>query len=357
MPEPAQHARFGPIRAVPPAAVRDRLGVKPGGIWAADRLGDEGGFPNGGMWRFRCRDEPAASAVVKRTGAHHLGTDQVWRGSADPCHPQWWGREAEFYRSDLAVGGWNCDCRAAMCYDVEDHDGVRDLWLEDVSGIPLPRAKYAALVGALARWQLQHRRTDLGWLSRGWIPTHVGRRGLDNARTLAHPEWSRLIDLGMSPSIRDNVRYRITDPSVIASVLNALPKVLTHYDFHHMNIGEVDGQIVIIDWATVGWGPVGHDVGFMLIDHALDLGEALESTWNDLVRCYVGALQSAGGDFDPAEIERSVAVSNVIRHGSLIDRLLDNSPVLADQQIKASFPLFNLFAEFQSRYGVKRLTS
>lgn len=354
MPEPAQHPRFGPIRSIPPRQVLERLGVKNGSTWATDRLGDEGGFPNGGMWRFRSLEGRSASAVAKRTGPQHLGTDPVWRGSADPIHPQWWGREAEFYRSLLATEGWGSDCRAATCYTVDDHDGVRDLWLEDVGGIPLPRSRYGSAVSALARWQMHHSTTDLAWLSRGWIPTHVRRRGLDNDKTLADPEWNRLHDLGMPPSVRDNVRYRITDPIVIASILDALPQVLTHYDFHHMNLGEVDGQIVIIDWATVGWGPVGHDVGFMLMDHALDLGESMTDAWNDLIRCYVAALHAAGGDYDPADVERSVAISNVIRHGSMIDRLLDNSPALTDQQIKASFPLFNLFADLQIQYMPNR---
>jgi hypothetical protein len=302
------------------------------------------------MWRFRCPDGRSASAVVKRTGPQHLGTDPVWRGSADPTHPQWWGRETEFYRSPLAAEGWGLDCRAAACYSVDDHDEVRDLWLEDVGGIPLPRSRYGTVVTALARWQMHHRSTNLAWLSRGWIPAHARRWGLDNRKTLADREWNRLRDLGMPPSVRDTVRYRITDPIVVTSILETLPQVLTHYAFHHMNLGEVDGHVVIIDWATVGWSPVGHDVGFMLIDHALDLGESITAAWNDLIRWYLAALHTAGGDYDPADVERSVAVSNVIRHGSMIDRLLYNSPVLTDQQIKATFPLFNLFADLQSQH-------
>ncbi|MGI8868379.1 MAG: hypothetical protein ACR2F6_05880 [Mycobacteriales bacterium] len=44
-------SRFGPIRTTPPHAVLDQLPAAVG-PWAADRMGNEGGYPNGGMWRF-----------------------------------------------------------------------------------------------------------------------------------------------------------------------------------------------------------------------------------------------------------------------------------------------------------------
>lgn len=346
---PAQEPRFGRIRTDPPRAVVDAVGVGPGSVWSSSRLGGDGGFPNGGMWRFR--GTGVASVVVKRTGPQHLGTDHVWRGAADPADPQWWGREAKFYLSKLAVDGWGEDCRAARCLAVDDHDGARDLWLEDAgAGIPLSPDEYGAAVSGLARWQIHHRSATAGWLSHGWIPAHLRRRGLDNARTLAHPAWSRLIDLGLDPVARDAVRQRVTDPAVALMLLDTLPQLPTHYDFHHMNLGRVGDHIVIIDWATVGWGPVGHDAGSLLVDTARDLGLAVASTWDALITTYATALRAAGSDLSTTDIDRSAAVSNVLRQSWIIDLLLDRSAETADQEIVAVVPMINFLARLQATY-------
>lgn len=332
----ATQVRFGPIRTVPPAAVERAVGDGQA-EWTAERLGSDGDFPNGGMWRMRQAGASDASVVVKRTGPQFLGgTAHVWRGSADPDHPQWWGREAVFYRHELAGSGWSPEARAADCYAIDDHDnGVRDLWLEDVDEIPLARADYDRVVAALARWQLHHREVDEPWLSHDWIPAHLQRRSLDNTETLDHPGWSKLFDVGFTEAVRDSVRSRVTDPLVAAQILNELPQLLTHYDFHHMNIGQADGQAVIIDWATVGMGPVGHDVGFMLIDHGPELGPDLPKAWNHLVDVYTAALPSADSELTPAQIRRSVAISNVIRHGWVIDHALSLADQIAEDELAA----------------------
>lgn len=341
--------RFGPLRAVPPTAVVRAVGDgrTP---WESERLGADGDFPNGGMWRVRQSGVAGASVVVKRTGPQFLGSGHVWQGSADPDHPQWWGREAVFYASELAAEGWSPQARAARCYAVDDHDGARDLWLEDVGGIPLARTGYDQVVTALARWQFHHRGIDEPWLSHDWIPSHLRRRSLDNRRTLDDPGWSRLFDVGFPHAVQDSVRRRVTDPNVAARILAGLPQLLTHYDFHHMNIGQSGGQAVIIDWATVGLGPAGHDVGFMLIDHAPELGTELPAAWDELVDTYVAALQSAGSELTAEQIRRSVAVSNVIRLGWIIDFVLGLVGQVPDEQLAAMAAPAGYLAGLQSRY-------
>ena len=75
--EPEQLPRFGPLRAAPPDEVVAGLGgAAAGTTWTAHRLGGEGGYPNGGIWRVgadRRRGEGPSAAVVKRTGAAYLG--------------------------------------------------------------------------------------------------------------------------------------------------------------------------------------------------------------------------------------------------------------------------------------------
>lgn len=346
-------ARFGPLRAVPPAAVIRAVGDgrTP---WEAERLGSDGDFPNGGIWRVRQPGVAGASVVVKRTGPQFLGGGHVWQGSADPDHPQWWGREAVFYASGLAAHGWSCQARPAHCYAIDDHDGVRDLWLEDVGGMPLARTDYHQVVTALAGWQIHHRFhhrwIDEPWLSHDWIGSHLRRRSLDNSRTLDDPRWSRLFDLGFAPAVRDSVRHRVTDPDAAAQILAGLPQLLTHYDFHHMNIGQSDGEAVIIDWATVGLGPAGHDVGFMLIDHGPELGTELPAAWDELIDTYVAALHSVGCESTADQIRRSVAISNVIRHGWLVDHVLGLVGQAPDDQLGAMAVPMGYLVELQASY-------
>ncbi len=350
---PDTFGRFGQLRSTPPVDVVDAVGGDES-PWLSDHLGSDGPFPNGGMWRVHQPDRSGASAVIKRTGPAHLGGDPVWAATTDPAHPQWWGREAAFYRSELADAGWTSGCRPARCLAVDDHDDVRDLWLEDVGDIPLPREHYGRLVEALAVWQSHHGDVDRPWLSHGWIPAHLRRRDLDNGRTLQDSRWHRLFEAGVPRSVLDATRDRVTDPIRIERLLSELPQLLTHYDFHHMNLGRVGDQIVIIDWATVGVGPVGHDVGVLLVDQGTTLGEALPEEWQQLVTTYADALGNVGSTIATAEVERSAAISNVLRHGWVIDHVLDLSDRLSTEELAALGPLLHHLAELQSRYLSQR---
>lgn len=71
--EPVQLPRFGHLRQAPPVDVLAQLdGAAPDTDWTTTRMGGDGGYPNGGIWRLeadRKRAGGRASVVVKRTGA------------------------------------------------------------------------------------------------------------------------------------------------------------------------------------------------------------------------------------------------------------------------------------------------
>lgn len=351
MPEGSQQARFGRLRAAPPPEVLEVMGCRTDTRWSAEKLGDFSDFPNGGMWRVACSEGDAQhSAVVKRTGPQYLGADRIWRGSADPNHPQWWGREAQFYKSDLATRGWADQCRAARCLAIDDHDGCRDLWLEDILSMPLPLSAYEGAITGIARWQAFHRSWAGSWVSQDWIPAHLARRQLSNARTLAHPDWPQLLRRGISEAVREGVKSRITDPARATVALDGLPQLLTHYDLHQLNLGLIGSGIVIIDWATVGWGPAGHDVGHAVIDLMANRGGDVAEMWGRLSDVYVAALTAAGLDLEPAEVHRSIAVSNVLRQSWIIDHLLDQAETLPDQVFRGASAVLEHLATLQARY-------
>ncbi len=342
MTEPEQRPRFGPLRAIPPRAVAAAAGAAADVGWTANRFGTDGPFPNGGIWRVSA--DPF-QVWVKRTGPHHLGQFRVWRGQFAEDDPHWWGREAAFYESDLATTGWSEGVRAAQCYAIDDHDDCRDLWLEDVT-IPGPIAVCARASAGLAMWQMSNLDSKHSWLSDGWIPTHIRRQGLDNDRTLAHPGWSAAIARGLNPVVREAVEARVTDPVEISRRLQEFPQVLTHYDFHHANVGVADDDVVIIDWAYVGWGPIGHDAGHLALDIDVDLGR-VEEVWHLLQTAYCDALVAAGWTGDVAQVRRSMEVSSVLRMGWAVDHMLNSLDQISDDAFAIMSSKLRFLAEMQ----------
>lgn len=335
---PPQLPRFGPLRPVPPAEVIRRLpGAAPGTGWTAHRFGDGRGYPNGGIWRVVAdhrRSPDPAEVWVKRTGPSYLGTFPVWSHRTDPGDPQWWGREAEFYDSELATTGWTEDVRPAWCH-VDDHDGCRDLWLEQIDGVPAPLAVCRRAVAGLARWQVAHAAADRPWLSRGWIAHHIGRYALDNRRTLDHPGWPEATERGLDPAVRDLVAERVTEPAEAAARLAEFPQLLTNHDFHNANIGVAGDRVVLIDWAYVGWGPIGHDAGHLAL--TLEPRGAVDPVWafGELAEAYCAGLAAAGWSGDPAQVRQSMIISNRLRLGWTIDPLLDSVDRIDDATLAA----------------------
>lgn len=349
--EPPQQPRFGPIREVPPDDVVMRLsGAASDTGWIFERFGADGGFPNGGIWRVaadrQCGPGPFA-AWVKRTGPGYLGDSHVWRCRSASDDPQWWGREAAFYESDLATSGWTAGIRAARCYAIDGHDDCRDVWLEAVD-VPAasPRICEQATRG-LARWQVGNLDAEHSWLSEDWIPIHVWRHGVDNQRTLAHPAWPLAIERGLDPMVREVVVARVTDPAKIQERLREFPRVLTHYDFHTHNIGTVGDEVGILDWAFVGWGPIGHDVGHLVLD--LEAGPTCSppEVWDTMRSAYCDALAAAGWGGDRAVVHRSMAVSNVLRLGWTIDHFLQLVERVPDEKFAAMSAQLAFLASLQ----------
>ena len=334
MSEPAVGTRFGPIRETPPTPVLDDL-ANPPAEWEQVRIGtDDPGFPNGGLWRFI---DPGSRQhlAVKRTGPTFLGGTHVWSLTTDPDDAMWWGREAQFYLSDLASEGWSSGVRPARCW-VDDHDGWRDLWLEGVDDIPSSLDVCRRAVTGLAGWQVANADVDHGWLADNWIARHVGRYGLDNDRTLAHPAWPSVIARGVDPALREAVKIRLTDPAEIRRELADFPQLPTHHDFHNGNIGTVAEEVVIIDWAFVGRGPIGHDAGHLALTLEPQGARDLVAAYSDLESAYCDGLVDAGWTGDLAEVRRSMIMSNRIRLGWMIDYLLKTADQASDEQLETA---------------------
>jgi hypothetical protein len=199
------------------------------------------GMSTVGVWRTQREGDPL---VVKRLAVP--GPDDPAELS-DPHHFAYWRREA-----DVAVSGVveaTPGLRARVLDVAEDDEGItltRE-WIEDAA---LNGLYVAHALGRFAG-------ADLGrskWLAVGQLRdrlTRVERRG----------GWPTLARTTVA-DVADRLWAR---RETLVRELDALPQVPQHGDPAASNLPGRDGDDVIaIDWATLGHGPVGADLGLFL---------------------------------------------------------------------------------------------
>jgi thiamine kinase-like enzyme len=101
----------------------------------------------------------------------------------------------------------------------------------------------------------------------------------------------------------------------LLAVLGSLPRTLCHLDFWTKNlIRRADGSIVLLDWAFVGDGAIGEDIGNLVPDAAFDHfipAASLPDLEAAVLAGYVDGLSDAGWSGDPALVELGMCASAV----------------------------------------------
>ena len=184
-------------------------------------------------------------------------------GAGDPRHWAYWRREPLAYASALLPAGPGL--AAPRCYGVVDDV----LYLQDVRGAAESPHVAARRLGA---WQAATPVPDVPWLAGHQLAQRLAVTDLDRTTVDADPRlasiWSR----------RHDLLARLRD----------VPEALSHGDFHLGQLVAVDDVTVVLDWATLGAGPVGADLAHLAL-----------STLDDLVADY---LAGAADRFDPTEV-------------------------------------------------------
>ena len=198
------------------------------------------GFSTVGVWRAALGDRPVVIKRLAAPEAHDPGE------LSDPRHPSYWRREADVLSTGIT--GATAGLCAVPAGVEEDADGITITreWVEDAAvtglfvalslgrfaGADLPRTRF--LAGDLLRHRLARTEHRAG----GW-PTLARTTVADVADAL----WSRR--------------------ETFLRTLDALPQVPQHGDPTLANVpGRRGDDAVAIDWATVGVGPVGADLGY-----------------------------------------------------------------------------------------------
>lgn len=219
----------------------------------------------------------AGPATLGVWSASHGGRDVVVKrlsrpdpldapGTLVPGDVNFWRRAA-----DVALSGVVADApglREALVVRVEeDAEGIT-LVHERVEGHDAPGLWLAACLGRFAA-------VDLGshhWLARDQLRSRLGlveRRG--GWRTLARTPMADIAD------------HLWTRRTLWLERCDTLPQVAQHGDPSSANIpGRAADGAVAIDWAHLGWGPVGSDLGYLSL--------ATKEDVVPLVEAYVAAL-------------------------------------------------------------------
>jgi hypothetical protein len=209
-----------------------------------------GGASTVGVWRTVLGDRPV---VVKRLAAP---LDHDPAELRNPRHFAYWRRPADVVTSDVVADapGLRPPRLAAVEEDVEGITITQE-WVEDASTSGL------FIAHALGRFAGAHL-TPAPWLARNLLRDRMHRveRG-GGWRTLGRTTVA---------DVADHLWARRTE---LLEAADALVQVPQHGDPVPANLpGREGDDVVAIDWATLGTGPVGADLGY----YALAAREELE---------------------------------------------------------------------------------
>jgi hypothetical protein len=261
------------------------------------------GVSNGGVWRT------ADGFVVKRLLPGVERTD----------HYAYWRRQAE-----AASSGWfelSAGLRAPRCVKVDtDPDGIT-LWTEAVESAEVGPVELADALGRFALNELE----PADWFARavlrdrlandesrgGWAPLATAPELPAELRVLCELLWARR--------------------SEVMAEFDELPHRIVHGDAHPLNLLRRDGDhVVAVDWEQFGIGPLGFDLGYLLLSTDHDLEELVIAYQEGSAARWPAALVRRGavltaavtvvaraawslGQPDPGDhVERLVRLSSIV---------------------------------------------
>ena len=166
--------------------------------------------------------------------------------SGDPRHWTYWRREPLAYASGVLPTGPGL--AAPHCHGVVGNV----VYLAEVSG-PAESADVAAR--RLGAWQATAAVPDVDWLTGHQLKQRIAASRLD---------WGQV---GADPRMAVLWRQR----EELLNELQRVPHVLVHGDFSAGNlVARDDMTTVVLDWATLGVGPIGADLASLALSAGSD---------------------------------------------------------------------------------------
>jgi hypothetical protein len=277
----------------------------------------------GGLFQFSGQGygegEPSSWSIMLKI----LNNPQEW--GQDPRQWCYWKREMLVFSSGMlsklpsAVG-------APRCYGTIEHDTDAWIWMEHID---------ESTEGV---WKLEHfqraarqaGRFGAGFLNGAPLPYYPWLSDPFFRSTFAEGEWwpkamnpespetiwhSPIVQRSFAEPLRAQILHIWDEKNYFFDVLDRLPQVFCHNDFHRRNLllhASADGQeeLIAVDWAFCGIGGIGTDMGQLIANttkffnsNPAKVGE-LESVVLD---GYVAGLRDGGWTGDP-QLARTLGI-------------------------------------------------
>jgi hypothetical protein len=255
-----------------------------------------------GVWRAAVGERPVVIKRLARPAPHDPAE------LSDPAHFAYWRREADVL--DTGIVAATDGLRSASAAVEEDADGItltRE-WVEDAatSGlfVAMGLARFATSLTVRPKFLARHQLRDR--LAR------VERRG----------GWPTLARTSVA-DVADHLWRRRT---AFVERVEALPQVAQHGDATPMNLLGRDGdRVVALDWATVGVGHVGGDLGHFSL--------AAREEFEPLLETYLLALPPGTADAEDVALgARVTAVYTALTRAEwALDRVSGGEGALASK--------------------------
>lgn len=277
-----------------------------------------------GIWELT---KGGRQLVVKRLArGREAGTTAFTMHWSQDCESasrwNYWLREPLAYQSGVVQSFAEEGLRAPICVGVDISEDDAVLAMEFVDGTPAENwdidayAEAARCLGAAqGRIALGDEIPDPQWLSQGFLRAYSTEKPaiwelLDDDRAWDQP----VVADNFSPALRSAANELHAQRDRLYSVLESLPRTLCHLDFWTKNLIATDDGVVLLDWAFVGDGALGEDIGNLVPDAAFDFfvePDQLPQLRAATLDAYVGGLRDAGWHGDPRTIELAMAASAV----------------------------------------------
>lgn len=296
------------------------LGDDGAALRAQELTHNAGNQATGGIWRVF---GPAGRAVVKVASAGG-GGHAAWATSEREDHWNYWRREPLAYQTGFAHAVYADAGLGAprLLAAVAPRPGTVALWLEDVAGLPggrWPVARLADVAERLGRAQAGWAGRDPAhtWLSRRWLRQYVASKPISEPVAWDHP----LVSAVWTAELRAGLRRLWQRRAVLLDLAEALPQTTCHLDVWPMNLiarGAGPGaEIVLLDWAFVGAGAVGEDVGNLIADSVADglIDPGLLPEIDQAVTAaYLAGLRAGRWRGRDAQVRHAVAVTGAAKY-------------------------------------------
>ncbi len=206
------------------------------------------------------RDVRREAGGIRKVLSRRRDAPPHWAASDEPRHWNYWLREAFVYSTGLPARG------APRLIDIATVGDDVELLLEEVSGrhgATLTVADLEATAEVLGRSQGRAQLPSEPWLSHGFVAAYSGSRPVDWSLLDSAERWEAPLMRAHFPApLRDGLLRMHEERDTLLGILARLPRTVCHLDGWPNNLfRRPDGQIVLLDWAFVGDGAMGEDIG------------------------------------------------------------------------------------------------